>query len=149
MQRIKKNYFLCIVFLFNVGILNTSAISSLNFLEIVHISTFLGTTDEEIILEEDEDGKWLYRRSLIQNLPKAFLHSSYLSIYDLPLNTTVRITIKNNNGGILYEQEVLKTTTFPFEILLDHFSDGNYILELRNPLGGYLYGYFTLYSMDY
>lgn len=96
----------------------------------------------------DIQGKWYPSgKSIPSFLPiTASIDSRILSIENASPDCNIIITIINDNGEIIYQQEVSASNTASICIPMDGFPTGKYTLELTNPSGNYLRGNFILYQ---
>lgn len=102
----------------------------------------------EIAYSVDLNGKWKpIGKSIPSFLPiTASIDSRILSIENASPDCNIIITIINDNGEIIYQQEVSAANTASICIPMDGFPTGEYTLELTNPSGNYLRGNFILYQ---
>lgn len=102
----------------------------------------------EAIYNIDIQGKWdPINKSIHRSIPiTASIDSSILSIENTSPDCDITITIINDNGEIVYEQEVSAANTASICIPLNEFPAGEYTLELTNLSGNYLRGNFFLYQ---
>lgn len=102
----------------------------------------------EIAYSVDLNGKWKpIGKSIHSSLPiTASIDSRILSIENTSPDCNIIITIINDNGEIIYQQEVSAANTASICIPMDGFPTGEYTLELTNPSGNYLRGNFILYQ---
>lgn len=93
-------------------------------------------------------GTWKpFGKSIKPSFPiTASTDSRILSIENTSPDCDIIITIINDNGEIVYQQEISAANTASICIPLNEFPAGEYTLELTNPAGNYLRGNFFLYQ---
>lgn len=89
----------------------------------------------------NEDGKslFLYSSSTIQ----IDITGSTLTISSKTLRSDITIHISQNDD-LIFDQTVPASETKSITIDLSDFEAGDYLLELSNQWGNYLYGYFSI-----
>lgn len=102
-------------------------------------------TLESVNVSLNEGSDWRpITRSYSPAPPTATIDGDVLFIQSTSQNCDITINIIANEGYTVHEQTVPASATGYFSISLDGLPSGTYTLTLRNPTGGFLYGYFTL-----
>lgn len=86
-------------------------------------------------------------RSPVQ-LPAAYADGNILFIENLSLGKDIRINIIDSYGQTVYEETIDRLSASSVMVNLDAFPEGEYTLELRNSVGGYLSGNFLIDSLE-
>lgn len=87
------------------------------------------------------EGDWKNNeRSISSEVPvTASFETSLLSIQSRHQNSDIKICI-SRNGASVYEKTIPVSETSLVAIDMSSWEEGEYVLELRNERGGYLYG---------
>lgn len=90
------------------------------------------------------EGDWKdIRRSVPFELPiSAFIDGSVLTIQSSSTNIDIAIIV-SQNGISIYEKNVPTSQTAQIIVDMSGWTEGEYVLVLRNKWGGYLYGIFN------
>lgn len=93
----------------------------------------------------DLRGEWKdNKRSISSEVPvTASFETSLLSIQSRHQSSDIKICI-SRNGASVYEKTIPASETSLVAIDMSSWEEGEYVLELRNERGGYLYGRFEI-----
>lgn len=90
------------------------------------------------------EGDWKDdRRSVPFELPvSAFVDGNVLTIQSCTADVDITVVV-SQNGVPVYEKAVPASQTTLVVVDMDDWAEGSYVLELKNELGGYLWGIYT------
>lgn len=88
-------------------------------------------------------GQWEYERSVpSRSFINVFLDNSNIMISNTSPNCDIIIDILDDKGGVVLQKKIIKEKTGNIVFSINSLPIGDYLLELRNPYGDYLYGFF-------